>query len=264
MTLQIVLKQVLNWRRTPSDYGMEFSKFALQTKNGDFVKGWKIPGEKKVTILIVPGFRTTKGLYLDLAQAYNQMGFPVTLFDARGQGKSRGSTNFSFGYYEIEDVQLIMKVFPGKYALLGFSCGAAAALISSLEMPNSVVATIADSGLVSLERIRHDSRENSVQRLLMNRLIAVIEKAQEKIPDLSERLDLEKRCQGLKKVLFIHGKKDRTIRWTNSKFMFDQAQDPTNRLWPPRHVGHCEAVIKYSEQYLKVTTTFIEQCLKEG
>ena len=260
MTLQITLKQVLNWRKTPRDYDMEFSKFDLPIWPEEFIRGWHIPAKKKVTILIVPGFRTNKGLYLELAQAYHNMGFPVTLFDARGQGESKSSINFSFGYYEVEDIQRIIRAFPGKYALLGFSCGATAGLIASLAMPNSVAVTIADSAFVSLERIKHHSRENPVQRLLMNRLLTMIEKCQERIPGFSEYLNLEQRCQELKKVLFIHGKNDRTIRWTNSEFMFDKAQYP-KQLWLPRQAGHCEAVMRYSEQYLKITANFIEECL---
>lgn len=263
MMLKIALKQVLNWRKLPSDYAMRFSKFDLLSENGDPIKGWHIPGEKNVAILIVPGFRTTKGLYLGLAQAYHQLGYPVTLFDARGQGESKGSTEFSFGYYEVEDVQKIIHAFPGKYALLGFSCGAAAALIASLEMPDRVVTTIADSGLVSLGRIKHRKRESPIQTLLKNRLIAVIENTQHKIPYLSDRLNLEERCRELKNVFFIHGKEDATIRWTNSEFMYNRARE-LKRLWIPRHVGHCETVVKHSQQYLEDTAEFIEQCLKEG
>lgn len=87
--------------------GFVYSTVILKTTNDILIEAWygKSDSISKGTIILFHGLSSNKGMVLDEALAFKEMGYNVMLVDARSHGNSGG--NFStIGYLESEEVKL--------------------------------------------------------------------------------------------------------------------------------------------------------------
>ena len=124
--------------------------------------GWYLPrdGASKAVVLVHgrdANRRTAMvGTFVELAEALNQAGYAVLLFDLRGHGESGGETRYTFGVTERRDVLgavdwLLQQGFaPGSIAVLGTSMGGASATGATAAEP-AIGALILDSTLSDLK-----------------------------------------------------------------------------------------------------------------
>jgi predicted alpha/beta hydrolase len=91
--------------RSPSDYGLDFERVEFKSADGLSLRGWFIPGETEKTVVITHPFPFNRHGFvaenqgalklfktdvdlLKTAQALNQAGYSVLMFDFRNHGES--------------------------------------------------------------------------------------------------------------------------------------------------------------------------------
>lgn len=197
------------------------------------IRGWWVPAagsDRTVVFLHGKDSQRAGGPALDIARFLNQAGYNALLFDFRGSGES-GGDRFSLGYYETRDVagaiDYLQATHPeaaGKVALIGFSMGAATAVLAGAADPR-VSAVIEDSGYATvadlLEReIPRQSRLPGIitwptiwmGRILQGYDISSIRPVAE-LPRLTDR--------GL---LIIHGQADEVVPLAHAELLIAAAE----------------------------------------
>ena len=137
----------------PSAYGLEFEDVEFVSRRGDLtLRGWYISGRpEKPTLIFVHGIGSMRSgdRAVELASRLAGNGFNVLMFDLRGHGSSEGD-QVSGGYFEQWDVLgaydflVNRRVPPGQIGLVGFSMGAATAVLVAAQEPG-IGALVADS-----------------------------------------------------------------------------------------------------------------------
>lgn len=136
--------------------------------------GWFFPGLKSApTIMLCPGYESSRGELLTLASALQDQQYNVFLFDFSGQGSSGGRS--TLGYREVAELKAAMDavanrgdVDPNRFGLWGVNLGAyvalaeatgdprvrAVAVESAYDQPDEMAAMyVARSGLGSIHLI---------------------------------------------------------------------------------------------------------------
>jgi len=155
----------------PSFYGLEFEDVEFVSRRGDItLRGWYISGqEEKPTLIFVHGIGSVRSgdRAVDLASRLVANGFNVLMFDLRGHGSSDGD-KVSGGYFEQWDVlgafDFLAKrrVPPSRIGLLGFSMGAATAVLVAAQEP-AIGALVADSPYAKTsDMIAHEAARKTV------------------------------------------------------------------------------------------------------
>jgi uncharacterized protein len=163
----VVVPVALMWARVhprrvaldddPGRHGLRHDDVAFASPlDGTTLRGWYIPAPRTTgrAVVIVPGIddnRLVSGIALPLAAGLVADGFDVLAFDLRAQGASDGDT-LSFGAREQDDVLGAVAFARARgarhVAALGFSMGAAAAMLAAARSPD-VEALVLDSAFAS-------------------------------------------------------------------------------------------------------------------
>jgi fermentation-respiration switch protein FrsA (DUF1100 family) len=208
------------------------------------LKGWYIPaaGGSDRTVILAHGFlndRLIHGRGLPLAEALEQRGFNVLLFDLRGHGQSP-AVPVTFGAREQGDVAGAVQYARERGAvhvgMLGFSIGAVSAILAASADPG-IDAVVADSAFADL----HGYLETAVltrshlgrsyvgaryaaYSLSWYRLLTGTDERAVRPEAVIARL-------GPRPVLLIHGAADRVIPVAESRKLLAAAQNPRAELW---------------------------------
>jgi len=142
----------------PARHGLRYEEIAFPSPlDGTILRGWYMPAVRSTgrVVVVVPGIddnRLVSGISLRLAADLVADGFDVLAFDLRGQGASDGDT-LSFGAREQHDVIGAVAVARARgarhVAVIGFSMGAAAAMLAAARSPD-IEALVLDSALADL------------------------------------------------------------------------------------------------------------------
>lgn len=163
----VVVPVALMWARVhprrvaldddPGQHGLRYEDVAFASPlDGTTLRGWYLPAPRATgrAVVIVPGIddnRLVSGIALPLAAGLVADGFDVLAFDLRAQGASDGDT-LSFGAREQHDVLGAVAAARARgarhVAVLGFSMGAAAAMLAAARSPD-VEALVLDSAFAS-------------------------------------------------------------------------------------------------------------------
>lgn len=152
--------------RTPEQFGLDYEDVQFRSRQDDvLLDGWLL--KPKVTtwkrpIVVVHGMGADRQAgpgtgILAIATPLVAAGFPVLLFDLRGHGKS-GGQRFTLGAHEVRDVgggvdYLRQRGLADDGVLvLGFSMGAATAILSAADEP-LVKALAMDCGFADLPEL---------------------------------------------------------------------------------------------------------------
>lgn len=144
----------------PGRHGLRYEDVAFASPlDGTTLRGWYIhaPRWSGRTLVVVAGIddnRLAGGITLPLAEALVADGFDVLAFDLRAQGESGGDT-LSFGAREQDDVLGAVAFARARgarhVAVLGFSMGAAAAMLAAARTPD-IEALVLDSAFADWEQ----------------------------------------------------------------------------------------------------------------
>jgi pimeloyl-ACP methyl ester carboxylesterase len=173
----VVVPVALMWARVhprrvaldddPARHGLRYEDVAFASPlDGTTLRGWYMPAPRPTgrTLVIVPGIdsnRLVGGITLSLAEDLVADGFDVLAFDLRAQGESDGDT-LSFGAREQDDVLGAVAFARARgarhVAVLGFSMGAASAMLAAARTPD-VEALALDSAFADWEEtLRNELR----------------------------------------------------------------------------------------------------------
>lgn len=147
---------------TPAANGLSYEPVSFVSRqDGLSLQGWLLRSpENRLTVICSHGYRQNREQadvpLLPLAKVLVEHGMNVLLFDYRNSGESAGEMT-SVGQYEVRDllgavdyVHSRQDLNP-KVALLGFSMGAATAILAGAAEP-SIAAVVADAPFADLTR----------------------------------------------------------------------------------------------------------------
>lgn len=137
---------------SPTDYGIGYENFTVETDDGIAVSGWLLnpkPGAKTVFVLL-HGYTSCRwsDYMRTVAVELAKRGYTVAVFDFRGHGLSGGSGT-TIGPKEVLDAEAVLSYIESRYPsarviLVGYSMGAAVAYVVGARDPR-VSCIVADS-----------------------------------------------------------------------------------------------------------------------
>jgi fermentation-respiration switch protein FrsA (DUF1100 family) len=256
--------------QNPSSLGLTYKSISF-TSRGDklALEGWYLEsGRREPTIVMVHGSEgnrvTAPPGALELARSLVEEGFSVLMFDLRGHGESEGA-RLSAGYNEKRDllgaVDYLEDIGVRKIGVLGFSLGAAIAILATAEEPR-ISAVVSDSSFADLTEIinREAKRRSSLPGwftpgyLLMLKLMYDIDlnavRPVDAVAEIAPR-----------SIFFIHGKADAYIPPVHVYSLYKASNNPSNPVWLVPDAGHIESYKTAPVEYVKRVTTFFERKL---
>lgn len=254
---------------TPSDCGMPFSEVVFPSADGIPLHGWRIPGhEPTATIIVCHGYGVHKADGLDCA-AFLRSSFDVFLFDFRAHGQSGGDRT-SLGYLECRDVAGAVRYLEGQSAgplgVLGYSMGAAAAILAAAQLPK-LRAVVADTPFVRLREalfcgLRRQGYPAAFSRLVCGLLAATLRWRTGSPPGSGDPINAVPAIAP-RPLFLIHGALDGYIPVWHSRALYAAARDP-KRLWLVDGADHCDAHHCTGPAYELEVLRFFRAALRES
>jgi fermentation-respiration switch protein FrsA (DUF1100 family) len=256
----------------PADLGLEYEDITFPSREDHMIlHGWFLPSpESEQVIIMLHGAESNRtdpdinamGIAVKLVAS----GYNVLMFDFRGHGESEGE-RLSAGYHEIKDlwgaVDFVQERGFEKIGVLGFSMGAATALMGAAEEPD-IDCVIADSSFADMGGIMEREFTNRTRFpgyfitpvLFMIKIMYGVDftevKPVEYVPKIAPR-----------PILFIHGEKDDFVPLEHARRLYEASQNPADALWIVPGAEHVKGYITSPEEYINRITAFFDSVLKE-
>jgi pimeloyl-ACP methyl ester carboxylesterase len=263
---------------TPADYGLSFQEIEFASRLGDVaLRGWIIPAEGGLNaegaqaVVLVHGINSTRtggdGDITHLASMLVQHGYNVLLFDQRGHGTSDGD-HISGGYFERLDVLGAVDALQDRglaldsIGLLGFSMGAATALLAAADEPG-IGALVVDSPYADVSDLiaQETARTTPVPEWAVPIFIPMTQLLASVLYNIDvSALAPENAVASLDyPILVIHSTADERIP-TQHGIRVHAAAHPDSELWLVEGVAHVDAFDTYPEEYTeRVIVYFAKQ-----
>jgi fermentation-respiration switch protein FrsA (DUF1100 family) len=257
----------------PGRHGIAYQAVSFASPlDGASLKGWYMASSRPTgrAIVIVPGIdnnRLVSGIALGLAPGLLASGFDVLTFDLRGEGESGGDP-ITFGAHEHWDVlgavQVVQAHGDRQVAVLGFSLGAASAILAAARSPD-IVAVVADSSFADLTDTLTRELEGSdhlpgpvaAYALALYRLMSGTDPG-----DVApERLVA---AIAPRPVLLIQGTADQTVPASDSDRLLAAAATATTERWLVAGGRHAESYFVDPQAYLSRVASFFSASMPEG
>lgn len=227
------IRNIYNPRTT---LGLAYEDVTLDTRDNLKIKGWFVPAKSNKAVIIAHGLGANKSNFIGTVDIWNLLGFNILIFDFRGHGDSDGHT-VSFGYKERYDVIAGMdylirekKFLPENIWGYGVSFGGAAMLHAAAE-DRRFRGLVIDSSFADLDHM--------AERIIAQEAIILpfCRRLIKEIGMFFLRWDVgydirshspQKAVQHLfgLPILFIHGKGDPLIPWTETELLYKSAREP--------------------------------------
>ena len=214
-------------------------RFEIRSGRGERLVGHYFHGEgdgKRIAFLI-HGYRSehaeTAGMYYDY---YARHGFDLFCCDHTAHGESEG-LQIGFDAFETEDclrwIDELVRRFGNdvQIVLHGFSMGSATVMRMSSRCPGQVKFLVADCGYASgEEQLKASLGPMYAPMRLLNRMIAGYD-----LRDTDVRPSLSRSSLP---ILFVHGKKDKSVPFSNAETLYAFYTGPKDRFFvdEARHV----------------------------
>jgi uncharacterized protein len=232
------------------------------------VSGWFIPSPGATTTLLVcPGYRSSKTDTLGIAHLLWKAGHNVLAFEYYGHGAEVG-TPVTLGYREMEDfmgaVEYAKQRAPDTHlGVLAYSMGAAIAIMCGAHTPE-LEAIIADSSFAThtsvvdygLRRALH--MPSAPFAWLADYLLGW--RAGYHFRQVEPLRDIA--LISPRPILLIHGGKDTIVDPHDGPLLHAAAQEP-KELWVVPEAEHCSAYFADRPHYVKKILHFFDQYLKQ-
>ncbi|MEI7555675.1 alpha/beta fold hydrolase [Candidatus Chlorohelix sp.] len=252
--------------QTPAILGLEFEEFTFLTRDKLKLQGWFIPAENsKATIIIAHGYAGSKVPDIQHAEWLRQGGYNVFMFDFRGHGRSEGSNGTSMAYIERIDlhaaVDWLLNRGERRIGVIGFSMGAAAAIIAAAENPH-IAAVVADSPFSELWRSitteinRQFKLPESLATFLAKYAYAQMAMHHRFLAKKSHPSSFVRRIAP-RPLFLIHGGSDTLTPLENSRILYALAKEPKT-LWIDPESGHVEIFGRIPKEYKKRALAFFD------
>jgi fermentation-respiration switch protein FrsA (DUF1100 family) len=238
---------------------------SFQTDDGLTLRGWWLPQPQSDRVIVgFTGHRGAKHELLGIGSGLWRAGNNVLLFDFRGRGDS-DIAPLSLAHKELPDARAAIRYarerMPnGKIGVIGYSMGAAVALLVTAADPN-IAAVVADSPFASIR----DVLENAYKlRRLPPRFLL-------ELSDVINRWRYGYQFEAVRPVdvvgqiaprplLVIHGTADSLIPAEQGQQVYDAAGEP-KELWLVPDAIHCGAYFVDRPAYVERVAAFFDRAL---
>jgi pimeloyl-ACP methyl ester carboxylesterase len=252
-------------QHTPEHLGLTWEALEVRTADGWKLAGWAVtPPQPRGTILLCHGLRQNRLQTLDRFTFLTEAGYRCIAFDHRAHGESTGKRT-SFGYHESQDIIAIREqmqpVYPGRWAALGISMGAAAVCFAADRTPawDAVILEGLYHDLTSAFTNRIGSKYPLWFRKFARGVIWVTEKR------LGLRMDQLAPVEHIAKlapapVLVLTGTQDGHAPPEDAERLYQRISGPAE-LWLVPGAGHENVLEKGGEEYQRRIREFLERWL---
>jgi fermentation-respiration switch protein FrsA (DUF1100 family) len=255
---------------TPFELDLPAENVAFSPRQGSHkVSGWFFPREgATTTILVCPGYRSSKTDMLGIVNFLWKAGHNVLAFEYYGHGSQVG-TPITLGYREMEDflgaVDYAKERAPGtRLGVVAYSMGAAVAIMCSAHLPE-VEAIIADSPFATHTSVVDYNVRRALHMpsapfawladYLLGWRAGYHFRQVEPLRDIAQIAP--------RPILLIHGGKDTVVDPHDAPLLYAAAQEP-KELWIVPAADHCGAYFADRPLYVqKVLDFFNEHLLQQ-
>lgn len=252
----------------PGNYGLDYENVTFTSRDEVKLCGWWIPAEPAIgTIVMCHGQEGSKDGDTQQMLPLHEAGFNVLMFDFRAHGASEGQ-QVTMGMYEKEDLlgaldYLAQDRHVEKVGVLGFSMGAAAALIAAA-LSERIAVIVADSSFVRLKYTlqRWLTRRGIPQFIARPFIAGILVGAAVRTEGRIDQADpvLWTPHIGPRPILFIYGDADPFVTPQEVEQMTSQAAGPV-QVWFADGVGHRGAyALDPAEYNRRVIDWFKQYC----
>ena len=254
---------------TPAAVGLSYEPVSFVSRqDGLVLQGWLLTSpENRLTVICSHGYRQNREQadvpLMPLAKVLVEHGMNVLLFDYRNSGESAGQMT-SVGQYEVRDllgavdyVHSRQELNP-KVALLGFSMGAATAILAGAEEP-TVAAVVADAPFADLTRYleANFSVWTGLPTVPFNRTILAVTPIVTGLqPEKVSPVQVVSKFDG-RPLLLIHGEADDDIAPENSLEL--QQAYPAAELLRVAEARHVKSYQQDPKRYEAVVLKFLQK-----
>ncbi len=143
-------REIGDW--TPQDFGLKYTPFEVENKDGLKIRGWFINKNSNRTIFLLHGYTVSRWTFYikKMVEFLKDEPYNLVLFDFRAHGESEGKYS-TVGDKEIEDFRAVLSKFATeRNCVIGYSMGGIIAIRSLLE--DKVSCAIADSPPIMMDR----------------------------------------------------------------------------------------------------------------
>jgi len=255
----------------PSNYGLAFESVTFPSRDETPLAGWWIPAAvspAEGTIIVCHGQFGSKDGDTRQVVPLHEAGFNVLMFDFRAHGHS-GGRYLTMGMYEKEDVLGAVDYLEREHgieraAILGFSMGAAAAMIAAT-LTDRIITIVADGCFVHFKStMARWLRARGVRPYQLGWEIAAwaLAAAGLRTEGRMDQVDVSLWARHVTcPVLFIHGENDPLITVREVELLASQC---TSEVWIVPDSGHRDAFLKYNVVYNdRIIAWFKHHCIKE-
>ena len=254
---------------TPAAVGLSYEPVSFVSRqDGLVLQGWLLTSpENRLTVICSHGYRQNREQadvpLMPLAKVLVEHGMNVLLFDYRNSGESAGQMT-SVGQYEVRDllgavdyVHSHQELNP-KVALLGFSMGAATAILAGAE-EQTVAAVVADAPFADLTRYleANFSVWTGLPTVPFNRTILAVTPIVTGLqPEKVSPVQVVSKFGG-RPLLLIHGEADDDIAPENSLEL--QQAYPAAELLRVAEARHVKSYQQDPKRYEAVVLKFLQK-----
>lgn len=243
--------------QTPLDAGIdEYKDVTFTASDGITLRGWYVPSENGVAIILAHGYAGNRLMLLPEAQILAEQGYGVLLFDFRGHGESADAL-VTIGDHEQRDLSAAIDFIaaqPGveKIGAVGFSMGAAT-LVQVAARDDRLDGVVIEAAFPTLvEEIRYRSRAfgplSQIPSLRAVRRSGVDVDGVRPIDDLC--------AISPRPVLLIYGELDAAVPPGTAQTMLDAACEPAE-LWIVAGATHQNYAEVAPEEYAARLLNFL-------
>lgn len=254
---------------TPFELDLPAEAVAFPPRTGTHkVSGWFIPCPgATTTILVCPGYRSSKSDMLGIANFLWKAGHNILIFEYYGHGTEVG-TAVTLGYREMEDFMgavdyATQRAPEARLGVLGYSMGAAVAIMCSAHTPE-IEAIVADSSFAThISVVDYNMRRalhmpSAPVAWLADYLLGW--RAGYHFRQVEPLRDIARIAP--RPIMLIHGGKDSIVDPHDAPLLYAAAQEP-KEYWEVPSADHCGAYFADRPLYVKKVLTFFEEHLKQ-
>lgn len=254
---------------TPFELDLPAETVKFSPRQGDhLVSGWFIPcAAATTTILVCPGYRSSKTDMLGVSNFLWKAGHNVLAFEYYGHGMEVG-TPITLGYREMEDfigaATYAQQRAPGtRLGVVAYSMGAAVAIMCSVHLPD-IEAIIADSPFATHTSVVDYNVRRALHMpsapfawladYLLGWRAGYHFRQVEPLRDIAQIAP--------RPILLIHGGKDTIVDPHDAPLLYAAAQEP-KELWIVPEANHCGAYFVNRPLYVQRVLTFFDEHLRQ-
>jgi len=217
------------------------------------------PANKPAKCLIrVHGFSQNRMISVRFLPVFRAMGYSTVIYDQRGFGESGGVC--TLGHNEKHDLAAIVKWVRARLGpdtligLHGESLGAIT-ILEALDVLDDIAFAVPDSGCASAY-----SAIQTLTHLPPFPILSIVNlwfKLRYGFA-LKDVRPIDKVAASDVPLLFLHGKNDGQLPYTESEKLFAAAKNPLSRLELFEGSGHCMMHAEHTERYERLVRDFVE------